>query len=80
MDGSQVGDIPSESELELAQRSKEALGEAGLETSSNDDLEDEGPEEDEQGSPQGTSGHQRTLHGGRAETGPYSAVPFGTVR
>ena len=80
LEGSQVGDIASESELELAQRSKEkTLGDAGLQTSSDDDEEEEGAEEDEHDSPPGPSGHQRSQHSGCAETGPYPVVPFGTV-
>ena len=71
MEGSQVDEDPSESELEPAQRGRDTLRDAGLQTSSDSDSEEEGPGEDEHGSPPGTSGHQRAPYGGCDEMGSH---------
>ena len=80
LEGSQVGDGASESELDPAQGSRDrTLRDAGLETSSDDDEEGEGDEGDERDSPPRLSGYQRSQHTGHAETGPFPMVPLGTI-
>ena len=83
LEGSNIGDTPSESELEPAQRSRdEVLRRAGL-LSSDEEGDDEGdeenPGEDEQVSPTRVSIHPSIPQVGHAEAGPSPNVPLGTV-
>ena len=79
--GSQFGDSHSEFELTPGQRERnKVLSRTGLLTTSEEEgnSEEENPNQDEPGSPQGLSGHH-SAQGDRYETGPLPVVPLGTI-